>query len=97
MAGIGLKDGVDLHNGPLRSGYKIIVINILNSTFFWIQHNLIRPSHECERGCAVFVEHVDDFFLSLNILEKVVLDFMKKFLFCCSYFADKSPFGARSF
>ena len=29
---------------------------------FWIKHNLVRPNHECERGCAVSVERIYVFF-----------------------------------
>ena len=30
---------------------------------------MVRPKHEWERGCAVLVEHIYVFFLSLYILE----------------------------
>ena len=39
---------------------------------FWI-----RPNHEFERGCAVLAEHVV-FFVSLYILEKIVLGLVLK-------------------
>ena len=34
---------------------------------------MVRLKHEYERGCAVLVEHIYVFFLSLYILEKIVL------------------------
>ena len=79
MAGIALRDPVDLFSkmAPLEVAAKIIII-IINNEFYviWIQHNLIRPNHECERGCAVLVEHICVFFLPLYIFEKVVFDLM---------------------
>ena len=41
-----------------------------------MQHNLIEPKHECERGCAVVGERIHVFFLPLYNLENVVLDLM---------------------
>ena len=67
MAGIALKDQVDLIsiNGPLKDGCKDNDKIKLNSTRFWIQHNLKRLNHECERGWAVLVERMSFSSLSL--------------------------------
>ena len=39
---------------------------------------MVRTSHECEGGYAVSVERINVFFLSLHILEKIVLDLVLK-------------------
>ena len=41
-------------------------------------HNLVMPKHECERGCAVLVEHIDVFILSVYLFKKNVLDLVLK-------------------
>ena len=40
--------------------------------------NMVRPKHECERRCAVLVVQTLYLFLSLYILEKIVLDLVLK-------------------
>ena len=65
MTGVALKDGVDLISiaVPLQVAtkkYKHIIF-----MFFWKEHNLVRPNHECERRYAAVVEHKDVVFLSL--------------------------------
>ena len=59
-----------------------VVANIINIIIYvrCIKHNLVGPNHECERGCAVLVEHIYVFFLSLYIFEKIVLDLVLKVL-----------------
>ena len=39
---------------------------------------MVRLKHEYGRGCTVLVEHIYVFFLSLYILEKIVLDLVFK-------------------
>ena len=57
-----LKDRVDLISIMVLLE---VVANIVKIIFycFWIKHNLvIRPNHECERGCEVLVEHISVFY-----------------------------------
>ena len=80
MAGIALKDRVDLISimVPLE-----VVANMINIVVLLDKHNLVRPNHECERGCAVLVEHTHIYiyiyiymsFSSLCIFWKKLIDF----------------------
>ena len=69
MAGIALKDQVDLISTMVPLAVVANIINMIIDVGFSIKHNLVRPNHECERGCAVLVEH-----LSLYSLGNIVLD-----------------------
>ena len=79
MAGIALKDRVDLISimVPLEviaKEKRIYIYKRYIGMRFWIQHNHGKARHECERGCAVSLVHIYIPFLSLYILEKIVLD-----------------------
>ena len=73
MAGIALKDRVDLISimVPLEVNAKgkNIYINIILESAFGYSIIMVRPRHECEKGCAVSVVHICVPFLSLYILE----------------------------
>ena len=75
MAGIALEDRVELIS--IVVPLEVVVENYKHSIFscFWIKRNLVRPNHECERGCAVLVEQIYVVFLSLG---KVILDLVLK-------------------
>ena len=83
MAGIALSDRVDLISimVPLEVIAKekniYMYIDIILECAFGYSIIMVRPRHDCERGCAVLVEHIV-FFLSLYILETIVLDFVLK-------------------
>ena len=55
-----------------------IYIDIILECTFGYSIIMVRPRQECERGCAVLVEHIYVVFLSLHILEKIVIDFVLK-------------------
>ena len=60
---IGLKDRVELIS-------IIVLLEVIANTtnvIIWIKRNLVRPNHECDRECAVSVEHLYGYFLSLYI------------------------------
>ena len=74
MAGIALKDQVDL----ISIMVPLEVIAKEKNICMYICIIMVRPRHECERGCAVSVVPIYVPFLSLYILEKIVLDFVLK-------------------
>ena len=53
-------------------------VNIILACAFGYSIFIVRPIHESERGRAVSVVHICVPFLSMYILEKIVLDFVLK-------------------